>query len=410
MQDHNDDGTPHACDGQCVTPDDSDANMLRKCLGVITRNYPVSQNLDDQQRHRLVKIEAALRRRARELAIFLIYDRPSRVNERPGLAQTYFAQRCESDEQLEQIIDAFRSVGAYAELFEGEQPFLAAVANGRLQGIGRPIQIAYNGIGWGIGPGGFQAGRKALIPLITDSYGLLCANADAYACVLTRHRFHCFTVLRSLGFRVPETWHYRLLEGWVGTSPPPGTKVIVKSTFEAWSVGVTEDSIFVVDETCDNRVARIAEEIGQPVTVQRFVSGPEVYVPVLSCPEQIVTPPVQAILSKAPGDPDAVMTIHDNLDEAAVSYETFQGPPEIIAELRSSASKIVQALQLQGFSRIDFRIDEAGCPWAFDVAISPGLENGGSGFTSLANYGFDHPAFLRLVVAGSLASHKLLDG
>ncbi len=87
----------------------------------------------------------------------------------------------------------------------------------------------------------------------------------------------------------------------------------VKSTYESWSVGVTEESIFVVDDTCEERVAAIAEEIGQSATVQEFVAGPEVCVPVFSCPEMVVTPPIEAILTKAPGDGEAVTTIDDNL-------------------------------------------------------------------------------------------------
>ena len=53
-------------------------------------------------------------------------------------------------------------------------------------------------------------------------------------------------------------------------------KVIAKSTYENWSVGVTDASIFHVDDSCDARVATIAEAIGQPVTVQQFISGTEV--------------------------------------------------------------------------------------------------------------------------------------
>jgi D-alanine-D-alanine ligase len=369
----------------------------------------VPPNIDEHQERRLVSIERRLRERARELAVFMVYDRPSRVSERPGLARTFFAQRCESDDQLEQIIDALRSAGAYVELFEGEQPFIAATAEGRLKRVGRPLQVVYNGMGWGIGPEGFQAGRKALVPLVCDSYGLICANADAYPCVLTAHKFHCFMILRALGIRAPRTWHYRPGAGWVGDPAAVGTKVIVKSNFEAWSVGVSDASVFVVDASCESRVASIANEIGQAVIVQEFIAGPEVYVPVLTCPEPLAAPPVQTMLSKAPGAADAFVTMEDNLAEAAIEYVPFRAAPAVIDELRAAAVEVAATMQLDGFSRIDFRIDDDGQPWVFDIAVSPGLEEDGSGATSLAQYGFDHAAFNRLVIAITLASNGLLD-
>jgi D-alanine-D-alanine ligase len=358
---------------------------------------------------RLVALERALVERARDLALFLVYDRPGRASERPGLDRTFFAQRCVSDEQLTQTIEAFRDVGAYVELFEGERPLLEALAEGRLQQLPRDIKLVYNGIEGGIAFDGFAPGRKALIPSVADSYGILCANSNAYACALGRHKFHYFTVLRALGLRTPRVWHRRLHGGWAGDAvPPAGTKVIAKSTFESWSVGVTEDSIFVVDETLEERVGRIADAIGQAVTVQEFVSGTEVCVPVLACPELLVTPPVEAVLAKAPGDTDAVMTIEDNLQYLGVTYRPFDAALPVLEELAAMSVAAFTSLELEAFARIDFRVDESGRPWVIDIGVSPGLSRGSSSFHSLGLVGFDHASFLRVVVAATLAAHSEL--
>ena len=148
---------------------------------------------------RLVALERILARRGYDLALFLAFDRPERVDERPGLARTYFAQRCLSDEQLARLVDAFRSVGSYVELFEGELELLEGLADGRIQGIEKPLKVIYNGIEGGIGQHGFEPGRKALLPAVADAYGLVSSNSNAYACALGRHKFHYFTVLRACG-------------------------------------------------------------------------------------------------------------------------------------------------------------------------------------------------------------------
>ena len=354
---------------------------------------------------RLHALEHELVRHAHDLALFLVYDRPEREHERPGLSRTYFAERCVSDEYLDVKIDAFQSIGAYVEFFAGERAWMSALSTGRLQQLPQRTMTAFNGIGWGIGVEGFMPGRKALVPLLADAYGITCINSDAHACAVTVHKFHSSLVLEGLSISTPRTWHYRPPHGWIGYAPPPGARVIVKSTYEAWSVGVTSDSIFIVDDRLDARVAAIAERIGQAVTVQEFVSGREVRVPVWSCPERILTPPMEAIMT--PGDPDSVTTIDDSI-RGSVSYQRFDGPKGLIERLCAAAVSVTDAFDLYGLARIDFRIDDEDRPWVIDIAIDPGLSAQNSTFQSLAEFDFDHQSFLRTVVAATLAAKRML--
>jgi D-alanine-D-alanine ligase len=363
----------------------------------------------DAVRERLGGLERALAERGSELALYLVFDRPQRAKERPGLARTFFVQRCASTGQLTQIINAFREVGAYVELFEGEEPFFKALADGRIQAMRQPLKIVYNEIEGGITAGGFQPGRKALIPAVADAYGLMCSNSNAYGCALGRHKFHYSTLLNTLGVRTPQTWHYRPSRGWAASRrPTTGMKVIVKSTYENWSVGVTDASIFHVDDSCDERVQRIANEIGQPVTVQQFISGTEVGVTVFSCPDLFIAPPVMTVLTKAPADADAVMTVFDNFDPDAVSMEPFDAPASVLEELFESAARAFDTLELGAFARFDFRVDAEERTWLTDVGVSPGISRTSQAFVSLAELGFDHPSFLRAVVATTLAAQGRL--
>lgn len=357
---------------------------------------------------RLRRLEAALAERGSDVALHLVYERASRVVERPALARTFFAERCTTDEALNQMLVAFRAIGAYAELYDGEKPFLRALVGDGLDRLERSLHVIYNGLGWGVTPGGFKPGRKAMLPAIADAYGLLCANSDAYTCALALHKFHSFLVLRALGVRTPATWHFRAERGWMGPAPSPGTKVIVKSTYEAWSVGVTENSVFRVGHDCEERVRRVAESIGQAVTLQEFVAGREMCVPVLSSPQKVVGPPVEQLLAKSLGDPEAVFTIDDNLNHEAVSYVPFEGPSTLVAEMQETALRTFDILQMQAFGRMDFRVDSDGRPWLTDVAISPSWEPYSSAYTSFAGLGLDNDEFLRLIVAASLGEAGVL--
>lgn len=356
----------------------------------------------------LLALDAALVQRGSDLALYLVYDRPDRESERPGLARLHFARRCQSDEGLETTTEIFRAIDAYVELFAGEQPFMSALTSGRLDALGRSLQIAYNGIGWGIGTGGFMPGRKALVPLLADSYNIASTNADAYACAFTLHKFHSFLVLAALGVPTPRTWQYRAGYGWLGTRPAAGTRVIAKSTYEAWSIGVTESSVFHVDDQTEERLQQVADDIGQPVTVQEFVAGTEVCVPVISRRTTFAAPPMEAIVTRAPGDPDAFMTVQDTMTAGGYAHRIFDGPTDLVEELQTRAVEVYRALELGGLSRLDFRVDQDGRPWLIDVAVEPAIGVRGSAYTSFSALGVDHPTFMRLLVATSLEDAGLL--
>lgn len=353
--------------------------------------------------HQLGQLEDAIRSIGEELALFLVYERPDRVEERPALARTFYAERCMSEAALNEMIVALRSVEAYVELFANELDFITALTDGRIERLRRRVRVIYNGIGWGITEGGFEPGRKALLPALADSFGLYCANSDAYTSALALHRFHSIHLLRALGVLAPPVWHFRRHGGWAAGRPPAGERVIVKSTYEAWSVGVTEDSVFVVDGRVDDRVAAIAESIGQSVTVQRFVAGREVCVPIVSCPGPELAPPVEQVLAKAPRDAEAFFTIGDNLDASAVSYVPYSCDEPTWQQMRETSFATFDHLQMRGIGRMDFRVDEDGVPWLTDVAISPSWDHESSIFASLSQLGLSYEAFLRVLVASAIS-------
>ena len=369
----------------------------------------VVETSPDVVRDRLGRLERELIERGSDLALYLAFDRPQRAEERPGVTRTFFVERCASDAHLTQITNAFREIKAYVERFDGEEPFFRALAEGRLQAMAQPLKVVYNEIEGGITADGFLPGRKALIPSVADSYGLMCSNSNAYACAIGRHKFHYSTLLRQLGVRTPDTWHYRPSKGWAaGGQPPVGAKIIVKSTYENWSVGVTDASVFHVDDTLDLRVERIADEIGQPVTVQRFISGPEIGVTVFSCPDILIPPPMKTVLTKAPHDVDAVMTVYDNFTRDAIALQRFDGSPSVMAELYHNAARAFDVLELGAFARFDFRLDAEDQAWLTDVGVSPGISETDAAFLSLSALGFGHSQFLRTVVAATLASYGRL--
>lgn len=363
----------------------------------------------DEAAERFQSIASEIERIGPEIALSLVFARPSLVERRPAIERVSYAERCISDAQLSELISSFRSIGSYVELFDGEIPFLDALVDGRLDALGRRFNLVHNGIGWGVTEGGFLPGRKSMIPALADSWGWIGTSSDAYTSSIALHRFHSFVLLRSLGVAAPPVWHFRPGRGWMGSRPPEGTKVITKSTYEAWSVGVTERSVFSVDESCEERLTEISESIGQPVTLQEFVSGREICVPIFALPELVVTPAIEQIITKAPGDGDAVLTLSDNFEPGAVEYVPFEGDSALLSAVRRNTIAAFEIMQSDFIGRMDFRIDGAGKPWLTDVAIEPGWGRNAALFRSVEQLGLDYPSFLRVVMAGALFAKRYLE-
>lgn len=342
---------------------------------------------------------------ATDLAVFLVYDRAEQVGARPGIERAQFTARCVSEVQLSRMLEALRAVGVYAEVLPGDRAFLAALASGRVPLEDRDFNLVYNGIEGGVAYDGYRPGRKALVPVVADAYGLICSNSTAHACAVGRHKFQYFTLLAHLGVPTPRVWHYRREAGWAGgASPPLGTRVVAKSTYESWAVGVLVETAIEVGDTFEAEVAALADMIGQGVCVQEFVAGAEVCVPAFEVDGWLCSPPVRVILKRSPHDDEAVMTFRDNLEPNAVAYESFHLTPSRLLELERVTAAACVALELSGFARIDYRIDASGQPWVIDVGVSPGVGMASSAFASLAELGFDYGSFVRVVIAASLAS------
>jgi D-alanine-D-alanine ligase len=358
----------------------------------------------DEVERRLRRLDDSIGAIGSQIALHLVVDRPDRIDERPGLSASAFAERCLTDLEIDRFVEAFRSIGAAVEVFDGEVPFIEAVAARGLRNGTASRHIVYNGLESGTTPDGFAPGRRSLIPAVADAFGLTVIGQNAHACALARHKFQWSTLLRSCGLPVPRTWHFSPRQGWcAGQHPEPGTKVIVKSTYESWSVGVTRDSVFVADDRCTQRVASLARRIAQPVTVQEFVSGAEVSVPLFCDPDRFTTPPIQRVVERAPDDPEQFITLEDNLTQGAVTARPFVS--ELAAErLAEVTTSVFEVLGFDGCARIDFRVSDAGEVWVTDVAADPGVTPLGATTLSVAQIGIDHASFLRAMVGASLAS------
>jgi D-alanine-D-alanine ligase len=280
--------------------------------------------------------------------------------------------------QADDIIRSFQSLGLTVTSFFNEVDFISAVTRAMTPTTRR--RLVYT-----TAEGGTGSGRRALIPALCNLLSLPFLNSSAHASTLARHKFHANAVLRRVGVRVPETWHFAAGRWIADLAPLLGTRVIVKPMWESMCIGVSDDSVRIVDGGFAEFVTEREHRFNQPVLVQEFVSGDEVGVPVARIGATHALPPVA--FCQADGEPFAgrPRTFEDEILTHNVSLIPYP-PSQPLAE---AAVLAFDALGMSGAGRIDFRVDVDGRGWVFDTNESPPPLADTSYATSMQRLGFD---------------------
>jgi D-alanine-D-alanine ligase len=324
-----------------------------------------------EQQKWLNKAINSLRKHANSLAVFIVAN----VREVTVIKNDYSGFSVQNDymtgKAVQEIVESLRNIGVYVELFVGETQFIKAFLAGSIEKVDRENKLVWNMAQSGTGPA-----RKSLIPCFCNLHHMTFCNSDGHVVALLRHKYHATSILKAHGILVPRTWLYVPEHGWLDQhAPPQGLKVIVKPTYEAACIGITKECVRFCDETLEGFVRDHARTMRQPMTVQEFVSGYEIDVPVFFTPE--------AFAPKVLGVSVAGM---DHLGDDILDYEKLsnheydffdfsQINPTASIDIALTAERAANILGIQGYGRIDFRCTEAGQFFVIDMQTMPDIHS-----------------------------------
>lgn len=175
-------------------------------------------------------------------------------------------------------------------------------------------------------------------------------------------------------------------------------------------IGVGDDAVTVVSSSFDAVIEERLSRFAQPVLVQEFVTGEEVGVPLLRIGEVHAFPPVTFRRKDGSSFLDRPRTFREEVIEGSVAIRAFDGDPESVGVLQSSARLAFDALGMKGAARVDFRLDADGRAWAFDTNESPPPLPATSWAVSIAELGFDIDDMLATWLGVCLIEAGLLSG
>jgi len=154
--------------------------------------------------------------------------------------------------------------------------------------------------------------------------------------------------------------------------------LIVKSLTYESSAGISQASVVANQEQLEKRVKFIHDTLFTPAIVEQFVEGRELYVGVIGNHRLRVFPVWEMSFSDMPADNWRIATERVKWN---VAYQKKHGihtgeaklENEVAVKIKHLATRAFRALELSGYARFDFRLDETGTPYVIEANPNPQL-------------------------------------
>lgn len=302
-----------------------------------------------------------------------------------------------SDIEFQEILLAFNSIAAYVDISFGEKEFIKKVQNGSFDHLNDYTKVAYAQTA-----GGMARSRSALIPAFCDLYNIAYCCNDIFTAALLDNKLAANKVLANLGIKLPDTYVYFYKTGWMGKEPPANCKLISKPAYECASIGVTSQSVSVLDKDHLNFIHSLSIKFNQPILVQQFIEGYEIEVPIIELDEAVVLG-VSGISLNGNKDLGNTFLSYDTIfDDGFDLYDFKNIYPAVAQKVVDDTIRAYIQLQLKGPVRLDYRVTSDGVHYLMDYNNSPHLGMQHSFAFTMKQLGHTYQDMLRLIVYAAL--------
>ncbi|MBA4097370.1 MAG: D-alanine--D-alanine ligase [Rhodospirillum sp.] len=156
-----------------------------------------------------------------------------------------------------------------------------------------------------------------------------------------------------------------------------GFPLIVKSVSEDASIGIAQASVVENDEKLEERVLFIHEKVGTDALVEQYIEGRELYVGVLGNDRLRVLPVWEFEFGDMGEGGRNIATAKAKHDlEYQEKLGIKSGPakdlsPEMRTRIANIAKRVCRTLEMDGYSRVDFRLSADGIPYFLEANPNP---------------------------------------
>jgi D-alanine-D-alanine ligase len=244
-----------------------------------------------------------------------------------------------------------------------------------------------------------DSNNEIVVPAVLDMLGIPFTGSGAMALGLCLHKPRAKDILRSRGVPTPASCTIERTKDAAGVDLP--FPLFCKLAREDASVGIKDENVIHDKRGLVRRVRELIEEFQQPVLVERYVEGREVYVTLLGHGDRVTSLPFHEIdFSNLPPGKPRIVGYAAKWDEKSPEY---MGTPSVQMKQVTARQKTLiertaiaafRALDLRDYGRVDFRISEDGVPYVIDVNPNCDISPGAGVSRAAAAAGLSYPQLI----------------
>ena len=254
---------------------------------------------------------------------------------------------------------------------------------------------------------------ESVFPLLLDLNRLAFTGSAAPTLMLAVYKDRTKQILQAAGVSTPMALCVRgpvMPTGFVMPGP-----MIVKPSREDASVGIDNHSVVHTQQALDQQVQRIWERYQQPVLVEQYIEGREIYVAKLDDLDESggsrILPLFEVDFSALPSDRAKVVTFEakwacDSVDYLCTPTRPVQDLSDGVSERIEQVGRAAfEALDVRDYGRVDIRLAGDGTPYVIDVNPNCDVSPGAGFSKAMTAAGESYESFISHITRLALARH-----
>jgi D-alanine-D-alanine ligase len=241
-----------------------------------------------------------------------------------------------------------------------------------------------------------------MVPARLDALGLAYTGGGTNALLGTLSKIGTKLRLAHAGLPTPD-WSED------GTGLDPDMRVIVKPVWEHGSLGLDPASVMRAAEAPRAIVERMLRWRTEHFA-ERYIEGREFAVAMIEGPRSVELLPIQETMFEGFGRGEPLIADYDAKWTPASRHYTGtprrfgieKDEPKLASDLARLALASWNLFDLDGYARIDFRIDHAGAPFILEVNINPCLSADAGFAASALEAGIGYDAMVARIIQAPL--------
>ena len=253
--------------------------------------------------------------------------------------------------------------------------------------------------------------REIMVPALLELNKIPYIGSDAYCMGLSQNKYHTKLVAEALGITCPEGIYldYETDNGITEKELSDRLKaagldfpLLVKPNEEGYSMGV-----FLVHDAKELMDA-VKSDFGnyhEPVLIEEFIDGKEIYVPIIGTGKDAYTLPVGRVASDDGSDVE-IYCVEDKCYDWS-HYEAAELPEDVTKRLEDDSLKLYRHLGCVDLGRCDFRLRKDGTPVMIEITPRPGLTEEGPFESSIKAAGRTYDELLKEIIVKAAERYGL---